>query len=69
MSTGVVPRRVVSQEQQDRQREAELKIVEHARAESRKEAAALEQMKLRVGVTKGAPKRAHHFRSRFACKQ
>ncbi len=45
MSTGVVSRRIVSQEQQDRQRAVELKIVEQARAESRKEAAALEQMK------------------------
>lgn len=45
MSTGVVSRSVVSQEQLDRKLAAELKIVEQARAESRTEAAALEQMK------------------------
>lgn len=48
MSTGVVPRREVSQEQLDRKLAAELKIVEDARAESRTEAAALEQMKQHV---------------------
>ena len=45
MSTSGVSRRVDSQGQQDRRREVELKIVEQARAESREEAAALEQMK------------------------
>ncbi len=44
MSTSV-SRRVDSEEQQDRRREVELKIVEQARAESRKEVADLEEMK------------------------
>lgn len=48
MSTSGVSRRVDSQEQQDRQREVELKIVEQARAESRKEVADLEEMKEHV---------------------
>ena len=48
MSTSGVSRRVDSQGEQDRQRQVELKIVEQARAESRKEVADLEQMKLHM---------------------
>ena len=45
MYSSVAPQTVESQQQQARQREAELKVVEQAREESRKEVAALEQMK------------------------
>ena len=45
MHSSVAFKRVESQKQQARLTTAELKIVEQARAESRQEAAALEQMK------------------------
>ncbi len=46
-SSGAV-KKIKSQEQQVHQREAEMKIVEQARAESRQEVAVLEQMKQRA---------------------
>lgn len=45
MSISGVSKRMDSQAQLDRRREVELKIVEQARAESRKEVANLEEMK------------------------
>ena len=54
---------VKSQQQHARPSEAEMKIVEEARAESRKEAAALEQMKqhLREAFLSGAAATAEDF--------
>ena len=48
MRSSGAPKRVESKEERERQQEAELKIVEQARAESREEVAALEEMKQHV---------------------
>ena len=63
MHSGVALKRVESQQQQAHLTAAELKIVEQARAESRKEAAALEQMKqhLREAFLSGAAATAEDF--------
>ena len=45
MHSSGAPKRVKSKEERERQQEAELRIVEQARAESREEVAALEEMK------------------------
>ena len=60
MHSGVAFKRVESQKQQAHLTAAELKIVEQARAESRQEAAALEQMKqhMRKAFLSGAAGRA-----------
>ena len=63
MHSGVAFKRVESQKQQAHLTAAELKIVEQARAESRQEAAALEQMKhhMRKAFLSGAAATADDF--------
>ena len=64
MDSSGSPKMVVSQEQQDRLRVAELKVVEQAREESRREAAALEQMKqhARAAFVRGAAATEEEFK-------